>query len=160
MSGRRPRRTLSPALVGAVLTLLVAVGCLSAAGRQWAYGELIDDAPVRVEGRITSATTHRDKTTDYTVTYSLRGRTYRSTTLSLDRLAGTPTPGARVPLEVASANPAVARVRGASLPDEGLPPLLVLGALTALALLIGLAKKAAGNARAARRSRRGKPPPL
>ncbi|CAM5266046.1 hypothetical protein GCM10010329_02940 [Streptomyces spiroverticillatus] len=154
MSGRRPRRTLSPALVGAVLALLVAVGCLSAAGRQWAYGELIDDAPVRVEGRITAATTHRNKTTDYTVTYTVRGRTYRSTTLSLDRLATTPSVGAPVPLEVASANPAVARVRGANLPDDDLPPLLVLGALTALILLIGLARKAAVNARTARRSRR------
>ncbi|MCX5204510.1 hypothetical protein OG897_24020 [Streptomyces sp. NBC_00237] len=156
MVGRR-RRKLSPALVGAVVALLVVVGCLSAAGKQWAYGELIDEAPVRVEGRITSATTHRDKTTDYTVTYRLRGLTYRSTTLSLDRLEASPAVGVPVPLEVASANPSVARVRGASLPDDGLPPLLVLGALAAALLLIGMLKRAAHNARAARALRKGRP---
>ncbi|MGW7411245.1 hypothetical protein [Streptomyces sp. NPDC054863] len=136
MAGRL-RRTFSPALIGALVALLVVVGCVSAAVGEWDDGELIDAGPVRVTGRITSAVPH-EKSTDFIVNYRLHGSTYRTDThsLSLARLTSSPSVGGAVPLEVASADPSVARVQGADSPHENLPPLFLLAAAGGLVGLV------------------------
>ncbi|MFI0979692.1 DUF3592 domain-containing protein [Streptomyces sp. NPDC021093] len=147
MAGRL-RRTFSPALIGAVVALLVVVGCLSAAAGEWGDGELIDSAPVRVTGRITAAVPH-EKSTDFTVNYRLHGRTYRTdtSTLSLARLTASPSVGAPVPLEVASADPSVARVQGADSPNESLPPLFLLAAVAGMVGLVAALRALARKGR-------------
>jgi hypothetical protein len=128
MAGRL-RRVFSPGAIGVLVALLVVVGCFSAAAREWRAGDLIDAAPIRVTGRITSAVPH-EKSTDFRINYRVGTRTYRTDTgtLSLRHLSARPSLGAPVPLEVAAADPAVARVRGASSPDENLPPAFLLAA--------------------------------
>ncbi|MEU8893471.1 hypothetical protein [Streptomyces sp. NPDC048442] len=147
MAGRL-RRVFSPALVGALVAFLVVVGCLSAAVGEWGDGELIDAAPVRVTGRIVSAIPH-EKSTDFTVNYRVRDRTYRTDTrtLSLAHLTASPSVGAPVPLEVASGDPSVARVQGADSPNENLPPLFLLAAAGGVVGLVAALRALVRNAR-------------
>ncbi|MFF0741310.1 hypothetical protein ACFYVL_13015 [Streptomyces sp. NPDC004111] len=137
MAGRL-RRVFSPATLGVLAALLVVVGSLAAAAREWRAGDLIDAGPVRVTGWVTGAVPHA-KSTDFEVGYRVGDRTYRTDTgtLSLRRLSPPPSVGAPVPLEVAAADPSVARVRGASSPDENLPPAFLLAATAGALWLVG-----------------------
>lgn len=155
MAGRL-RRVFSPATIGVLVALLVVIGCFSAAAGEWRAGDLIDAAPIRVTGRITSAVPH-GKSTDFSVNYRVGKRTYRTDTdsLSLRRLSAPPSVGAPVPLEVAAADPAVARVRGASSPDEKLPPVFLLAAAGGVMWLVA-SLRARMRVRKSRGRRRGK----
>ncbi|MFI5802521.1 hypothetical protein [Streptomyces sp. NPDC051561] len=154
MAGRM-RRVFSPATIGVLVALLVVAGCLSAAAREWRAGDLIDASPLRVTGRITSAAP-RDSGTEFYVNYRVGRRSYRTdtTTLSLERLSPSPSVGAAVPLEVAAADPSVARVRGASSPDESLPPAFLFGAGCGVVWL-ATAFRAAVRKRGQRRGKKG-----
>ncbi|MFJ9948260.1 hypothetical protein [Kitasatospora sp. NPDC091207] len=136
-------------LAGALVALLVLIGCLTGAAAQWRAGSLIDDEPLRVDGTITSVMLRKGGT-DYKVTYRVGDRDY-SRTLGLKRVAH-PAVGVGVPLEVAAGNPATARVVGDHYPDEDLPATYLLASLGAAAALLILLRLALLGAR-----RGGKP---